>query len=440
MLVFLGFSLTILLGLLLTLLIVPKMHPLERLGASYVLGLGLLTLFMFFYYLMGFKFNLTNTLGVLLLLILPLFILEKGKIGPYLAELKSKLGFKGFSLVEKGLVLAITGFILYSLICTLYWPVRTWDVLVLYDWRAKLFVDTGGMEEAIARGYFFGYPLLTSLAHSWVYLLGGVNPLFIYSLFLTAFTLMFYGAVRDFSPRTFSLIITLLFVTTPSILGSSTFAYTNFPYTVYFVMGSVYLYYWTIKKKNGYLIMAALMVGLSTWTRSSEPFWLAPLGALILYSFFRRKFLVPILYSLIFFPIQQSWLIYQEKMIETKSTIGQITESASILTRGIDFMRIKEMFLYLVNNVFVLWQPIFILFLIFILFEFKKYRWKNNYFFLVLILANFTLLALGVYIFTYTFVQWRSVPDSAARMSMFFPPLFLYYIATSKYIRDFLDL
>ena len=62
MLVIFGFLLTIFFGFLLTLLIVPKMHPLGRLGASYVLGLGLLTLLMLFYSLAGYKFNLTNTL------------------------------------------------------------------------------------------------------------------------------------------------------------------------------------------------------------------------------------------------------------------------------------------------------------------------------------------------------------------------------------------
>jgi len=436
MLVILGFLLTIFFGLLLTLLIVPKMYPLERLGVSYVLGLGLLTLLMFFYSLAGYKFNLLNTLITLSLPTLILLLLTRKRIGPFIAELKAALSFSQFSTMGKIIVMVIGFFVLYSLMSTLYWPVHSWDALVVYDFRAKMFASIGTLGGGLIGKYYFGYPFLTSLAHIWVYLLGGSNPLFIYTLFLIAFVAMFYEALREFVSKTLCFVAVFFLVTTPALLGHSTFAYTNLPYTVYFVMGTIYLYIWMAKQKRGYLILSALMVGLSTWTRSYEPFWLVNLGILILYSLVKRKFLAPILYSLIFFPIQQQWLVYQSKNLHAESTVGRVTKSISILTTKIDFSRMGEVALYLFHNVINSWQPLLTLFLVVIFLELKKGRKEVNYFLLLLILTNFLLLVLGIYIASFTYPEWRDIPDSVTRLSMFFLPLFLFYVFSSRVIQQ----
>jgi len=39
------------------------------------------------------------------------------------------------------------------------------------------------------------------------------------------------------------------------------------------------------------------------------------------------------------------------------------------------------------------------------------------------------LLFTGTYIFSIRFPEWKEIPDSAVRISMFFPPLMIYFIS-----------
>lgn len=227
-----------------------------------------------------------------------------------------------------------------------------------------------------------------------------------------------------------------LLVATSVLFGHSTFAYTNLPYTVYFVMGTIYIYLWMVEPKKGYLILSALMIGLSTWTRSSEPFWLANLVILVLYSLAKRKILAPIFYSLVFFSIQQPWRIYLENKITYSSIPAQIQTSLSVFTFGIDLGRITNVAAFIYDSIVVSWQPLLFLFLLVVFLELKNHFRNQSLLFLGLILANFLLLVSGVYIFAFSHPDWQDIPGSATRMSMFFIPLFIFYIFSSKKVEE----
>ena len=182
MIVISGLLLTLFFGILLSFLVVPTFKPLERIGISYVLGLGVQTFLMFLIYLVVGNYSLFNTLSILIVGNFILLLFSRKRLESFFKDLKSNFTLNNFTLFQKIILGLIAFFVLFSLICTLYWPVSSWDSLVLYDWRAKLFVATGGMEEGIRRGYFFGVPLMTSLAHTWIYFLGGNQPEIIYTL------------------------------------------------------------------------------------------------------------------------------------------------------------------------------------------------------------------------------------------------------------------
>jgi len=436
MLVFLGILLTVIFGLLVSLVISIKIHPLERLGLSYVLGVGLLTFLMFIGYLVGLKFTLANTLIILLVSIILLLILTGKSLKSYFYELKTLRKFPKLSPLEKLIIFILVGLLIYSFIYSLYWPVADWDALALYDFRAKLFAYTGGMEEGINRGYFFGYPLLISLADAWIYLLGGDNPKFVYSLFFFAFALMFYGAIRRIGSRKMALLAVLLLVTTPSIFAHSMIVYTNLPYTIYLVMGAIYLYFWLVRKEVRYLALSGLLTGLSTWTRSTEPFWLTNLIIVFALFLYKRKPSTILLYLLFFLPIQQAWKIYESQMAgKVFSTASQISVSLSTVLTGIDFDRVQQVLGYLYQNVISSWYLIFILFLVIIFLQIKNLFHQKNFIFLIIISLNFLLLLVGTYIFSFHYSVWERIPGSAERMSMFFLPMFLFYIFTSDFVK-----
>ncbi len=436
MFILLGFLLTITFGLLVSFMVAPKLKAVERLGVSYVLGLGFQTLFMFFSYLFGIKFTLINSFFILFIAIIPFLIAFWKKIIPFLVDLKSDVSMHGFSKTEKIIVYIIMFFITFSLIYTLYWPVSAWDSLVLYDWRAKLFYETGTMVEGIRSGDFFGVPLLTSLAHTWEYLLGGKYPEFIYSLFLFAFAAMFYGSLVKFTSRLVSIFATLIVVTLPDIFTHSTFSYTNFPYTVYFVMSTIYLYISIVKKEKGYFVLSAILLGLSTWARSTEPFWLVNLFILIIYFLYKKKFWQPVAFSIIFFLIRQPWVIFENNHLSYDTTVtSKIYQGFSVLVGKINIAQIFLVINFLKNNFLMPLLTFFLLFVIFFVRGLSSNYKKRNFLFESFIFGYVALTMVGTYIFSMTFHDWQ-IGGSLGRMTMFFPPLIIFYIASSRVLRD----
>ncbi len=432
-----GFLLTILFGLLISLLIAPKMHDLERLGLSYVLGLGFQTLFMFIAYLLGLKFTLINTLTILVSLTLILFFVIHRRFVLFCNELKHSLLTTKLTRLEKILVVTIGFFILFSLLQTLYWPVGAWDALVLYDWRAKIFFLTGSMDEGIRRGYFFGVPLLTSLGHTWVYFLGGEHPEFIYTLFLASFALMFYEAIRKYTLRVIALVSVLILITIPEIFMHSTIAYTNLPYTVYFVMGTIYLYLWISKEEGEYLILSALLLGLSAWTRSTEPFWLVNLGILILYSLYRKKIWQPVFFSAVFFSIRQPWIIFENSKIVLNTEItGRISDGIFVVLNELDFNHIVLILRFLYTNVFAPQLVFYLALLVFYIWGNGFHLKTKDYWLAAMIIGYMVLTTVGTYVFSLTFKDWQ-IGESITRMVMFVPPLIIFYIASSGVLRIF---
>ena len=429
-----GFILTLIFGLFVSLVVVPKMNSLERLGLSYILGLGIQTFLMFAAYLFGVNFTLESTLVILITTTSLLFPFVKKLIRPFVHGLITAIKVKNFNRVETTLLLIILFFILFSLACTLYWPVNSWDSLVLYDWRAKLFYLNGNMDDGIRRGYFFGVPLLTSLSHTWAYFLGAEKPEFIYTLFLASFISMFFNSLKVFTSRMISLFAVLPLVTSVDILGHSTFSYTNFPYTVYFVMSSIYLYIWMVKGKRGYLLLSGILLGLSTWTRSTEPFWIVNLVVLVIYSLYKRKLLQPVVFAVPLFLIRQPWVFFENSKLDYSTTVTSVVARGivSIFSQlSLDHIILVASFLY--QNVFVGLTVYLFAFLFLLIWSIKICLKNRDLWLSGMIIGYFLLIVVGTYMLSFLFRDWK-IGGSAARMVMFIPPLIIFYIASSKKI------
>ena len=183
------------------------------------------------------------------------------------------------------------------------------------------------------------------------------------------------------------------------------------------------------------------MMGLSTWTRASEPFWAVGFFAVIVYSIYRfvkyrDSILSPIWYFLTFFPIKEIWAkIYFELLNGPSSTVSLLSaEIAShknaLFNVALNFEKLTEVFIFIWQFVVVTWYPISILFVISLALNLKNIIRKSSTMFLVFILLHFALLIYGTYIFSSN-AYWNSIPDSARRLAMFFLPLMLFYIGLS---------
>ena len=431
--------LTTIFGLSLTYIITKNLDRFERLGLAFILGLGLQTLFMFLFYLVGIRFTLINlnleiifltTINILLLFLLKRMSLFLEYIKSFSA-MKSQITswIKHKTLVEKLFIYVLSFLILLSFIIGVYWPVSGWDSLVLFDFRAITFVATGGMEDGIARGYFFGYPLLTSLAHTWLYFFNG-NPHLAYWGLYVSFVFILYATLSQLTVAVIVIWATFLVAIFLPLYTGSYFDYTNMPYIVYILSGIFYLLRWHKERKGEFLIVAMILTGLSTWTRETEPFWVINLlFALIvtLLSFRKdliRVFILLILSFIIFFAIQQPWKLYETKLIGGPRNITDQANFGVQAISNLDFSLLWDIVSTTWTGTVPTWQPFFYISLLAIALNLKK---LTKYWLIVGIMGgNVLLLFFGTYVFSLIWAEgWKGIIESQQRLSTFLIPLFI---------------
>jgi hypothetical protein len=416
-------------GLPLTFLVIPKIDTLGRLGLCYPISIGVFTLLVYLCNLCGLKLTSFNYCLVSIPLSFILVILRRHQILDFSNSIINSWKKISIGFTEKALVVGISSLFVSSIVSTFYWPPYVWDTLTLYDFRAKLFTQVGFVKSALVESYMFGYPLLTSLSHTIVYLFGGDNPQFLYSLFYVSLGLIFYSLIREFSSRTVALFSTLVLLMIPQVFFHSQIAYTNLPYITYFSSGCLFFCLWNKKKNFSYLVLSGLFIGLSTWTRSSEPFWLTILIIVFLTSLFSKNLKNILIFAIFLLPIQQLWRVFVSSTTNQGSVFRDITVSMSYLLKFFDLNRWVSVFIFLYKSVVVPWGIIFIVYLCSIFYLVVTKRWKQSFLLNFIIFALFATLVCGTFVFTYTFSEWSQIPDSTSRVAMIFYPLFVYNIA-----------
>lgn len=417
-------------GLPLVLLILPKQNTFSTLGLSFPLGIGIFTLLMFVSNLLGFRFNLLNESLILLIFSIPVILLRRNELKELFGNRLRSLKNSKISLVEKVMLGVLIFLVVTSLVNTLYWPVHIWDSLVLYDFRGHVFAQTGFMKDAFINDYYTNYPLLTSLAHTIIYIAGGRYPQFLYSLYYLSLGLTFYGFLREFVSRKIGLFATLILLIAQPLFYHSMLSLTNLPFSVYLSLGAICVFLWNKKREVGYLILTALLVGLSTWTRSNEPFWAAILLIVFIVSIYHKKIWETVLFSLFFFPIREAWKVFQSSLNGTNIlTTGEIAGYSRTFPLIFNLERWPQVIGYLYINVFRPWGAVFVAFIVatIALFLLRKQREYFLIFFITFIFL--VVLIAGTLQLSISTDYWYRIGDAAERLSMLFYPLFVYCVA-----------
>lgn len=431
------FILLIILGLEVAFILKLDMKFTERISVSYLLGIGLLTFFVFLVnYIFNLNFSLTNTFTILGSMCLVLAIVSFKGILRFIKNIK----FKKIKIILNkktvfwGIILIL---FFYTLIINLYWPISDWDSLALYDFRAKVFMtDTNLIHAALTNDYFIQYPLLTSLAHLFVYQIGLPNPKFIYSLFYLSFVVIFYYSTRKNTSENKAMFFTILFALVPEFFTHSMMAYTNLPYIAFFCSGIFYLYEWIKNKNVSTLLLSGFLVGLSCWVRITEPFWWVPLFVVILVTLKNKRWKEILYYLIPVYFFYKVWGVFMGHInsLLTHSTqtivpANPISPYLAILEK-ITPSRLVEVAVYLYKNVFSSWGLIVLVFVIMLIRTFwltKKERKDKRFLYITLLFLIF--LYMGTVGFSVSNSTWIEIPDSARRMSMIILPLILYSIA-----------
>lgn len=429
-----GLLLTCLFGFLIIKMISPKIDCVTTSVLSFLLGLGLQTLIMFYLAILHIKLTFISvavSMAIPIILMVFVLVLKKDLSWKFVVNLSHELRdmaiiFRSrMSIVEKIMTLIIVGIFFYVVIIGLYWPVFGWDSVALYDFRAKVFSSTGYMDDAIRRGYFFGYPLMTSMANTWVYLSNFGYPKFLYSFMYISLAILFYKFLRKNTTRILALVLTFIMMFSPPLFGHAAFDYTNMPYTVYFFISVIFLREWFNKKNNSYIVLSGLLMGLATWIRSTDPFWVINIAAiLIAVVFMRRRFISLIIYLIAFIPIQQSWNIFLSFMSPNVSSQALVTGSVGFLLKGIDIVRLVKVLDFVGRVIGPILSPYVVL--VTISFYFVRNRLKNNAFLYILLFGSFCILFLGAYLFSFIYPGWSAIGESLGRMVFIFIPLLVF--------------
>jgi hypothetical protein len=407
------------------------------LGSAFPLGIGIYTLLMFIGNLVGIRFSLLNESILLFGMVVPLSVLLRHRIKSFVTDCQKSIAKIKLSPIEKIMLAAILFLIGTSFINTLYWPVHIWDSLTLYDIRGKVFAQTGFMKDAWFSSYYWGYPLLTSLAHTVVYLCGGLYPQFLYSLFYLSLGLSFYGGLREFSSRKISMFSLIVLLATQPLFYHSLISYTNLPYTVYLFLGVLSLYLWDKKREMGYLILSALFAGLSTWTRSVEPFWMGLILAVILVSIYRKKIWNILIYLTFLLPIREVWILFQGTLlVPAVSTSSASSSQPNMLIALFDYKRWIEIITFLSKNIIIPWGTIIVAFVLSAIYIFLIKKQKKHFLIYLITLIFLGVLVGGIFIFSLSFKGALNLGDSAERLSMLFYPLFIYCIGLVLYEKN----
>lgn len=386
-------------GLALIQLIGFKGGLLERLGASFILGTGAISIIYFLYIWATNKavssdfWLITNFLSILMIYFKRVHLTHKRK------KLLVNHNYDKSDLISLVLWLVILGLFLLSMIYTLYFPVHTVDSIYFFDFRAKVVFLSQKLSEIQRVGNWYSYPMFTSMIGLIWRFLGIVNPSSYYPLMYLSFAFVFYSILRKTVSRNMASFGTMLMYTTPITLWQSQLdGLTNIPYTIFLCSSILYLYKIFVSKKPNFydVILSSIFLGLSVWTRATEPLWIVVVLASVLVFKARRKLSWTPIFILVFYLIGKVWPIYSGNKIISVVTAGQIlannvVHATSGLLHAIIYTT-KSMLKLLPESL----NPVIYLFtlLVFLDIIYRKFS-KNSLFFLLVIAGIMGIILLG---------------------------------------------
>lgn len=303
----LGLSVVMVLGHSILFLLWPKGKPkpfLLHLALSWGIGSGLLSPYMILLSLLGPNLTLGRVLVPLLIISLGLILYRYGK---YRHHRNQELPFRKISFLKKIpfsknlrvllselrcggwmrlLEVALVGLIVFQIAWALFFallfPVRFWDAILSWSFKARAFYLDGNLFDFYrSHHYPFSqpaYPLLLPLLETWLYLsMGAINENLmkvIFPLFFASTLAVFYSFLRIRFSRLYSLLCTAFLASTPIMLDHAYIEYADLPFAFYYLTGILFLGQWSQDREQGTLLLSILFTSFTALVRSEGMFFL----------------------------------------------------------------------------------------------------------------------------------------------------------------------
>lgn len=447
--------------------VAPRLHFFEQVMLSFPIGIFLETLLM----LLGtILFKLPFTVGTIILYssltIVSCLVLSfwQHHLSSY-KKISSDLKTLSHSLTtlrwyEAICVIGLIALSLFILAKALYWPVYMWDAIAYYDYDAKLYTTFGSIENT-ARSFgsevIVQYPPFVPLAHTFMYVLHSTAPKAIYAVLFISFLGLFYTSMKRYSSRFLALATTLLMGMHPLIVTYAPLEYTNFPLTLYYSAGVIYVYHWMKNQDLALLMLGTLFLLGAFFVRSETFYFLCSLyvsfGLFCILSKNKKYWLYLALFVLVTWNFGKIWNQYFYNVIEPyprgtymtydvervggeddyRSTLG-FGYTKENLQKITDYEHMSAVIPYFYTAVKSALSHLRYLFLLVFLCNLPYWKRENVYIFLVVML-NLGIMFAGTFAVSIIADDWKEITGSAIRLFMLTIPVIMFYIGTSYIVK-----
>ena len=251
-----------------------SMPLVERIGLSYPLGIGALTLVLFTLSVSGVK--LTRASGVMALVLLCAILALGGRLvrRPQAAPSSGGERWRWYEYLIAATCLVGTASVFFD---ALFYPLYEWDALAIWGLKAKIIAhepirDSAYFRDVTKTYSHLGYPLLIPLGGAWVYaVLGRVDDRLmkiIFPLFLVSMQLVLYARMRRHAGRTIALALVALLSCAPRLIHWVPKGIADPALGLYYAIAAIYLYDWMTGGRPQDLAVAVLGAVFMMFTKN----------------------------------------------------------------------------------------------------------------------------------------------------------------------------
>ncbi len=259
----------------------------EKIGFSYLFGMGAVSLSMFLVGISNIAFTRFNILFPWAILstglIIWCVILKKPVPAEQLTKSPALIGIGKLKVKGRdiALILLIVLQSLYNFFRALMKPIEAYDAVAIYGLKAKIMYLAHGITpdffQNIASNFHGAhpdYPLLVPLSETWVYtFLGQFNDILvkaIFPMFYLSFLFVFYALLKKVTKnQTISILFTFLLASIKQFSDYSIIGMTDMQLGIFFAISVIYLYLWFSAREKTYLYSISLVGTIfCLWTKN----------------------------------------------------------------------------------------------------------------------------------------------------------------------------
>lgn len=460
----------VLVGIICQLIFVDKVdNHFELFSLSFPIGLGLSIIFVL---ATSVFVDLSKAFIIFNSIFLVAAIIIRKKLISFLLQTYSKARklqiIEGIKFFQKDKFSGILGLMLVFVIgVVIYknatWPITDWDAISNYDFLAKIWYQADSINP-FKKGIVIVnpgliWPKFVSIMHIfayWAFGLGSQGKIF-NSLLLVFYTLIIFVNFKEKYYYATALLFTLLVLTAP-LWGQSMMAYTNFPFSVFFIIALIYLAKYIASNclKKHYLFVGLITFLISMWIRESFlSFHLFTALALGMLSIRKKQIrILPIILVTIVFGSMWLWdkieihhmaqidqSIYKQFVPEKGERLYMARPSFGEIFTTFEYFSLSRFWKVVpfARSIYIgglgIYLTIYLVLLVYVTkFGTKLMELLNpKNFILLWLLVFLTLFFVGLYISSITLYRyWYAIAGSAVRMISFVPPLILFIVLNNE--------